>query len=66
MAQALVQPTLVENETLQIDRSAEDYLDWVENHQRPAPTRSRVTGTLIGVAVTLTAATVAVVASVGL
>ena len=53
------------NDRLEIDRSAEDYLDWVENHQRLDSQARRRSKALLGVAFTLTAAAVAVMAFAG-
>ena len=48
-----------------ISRADEDYLDWVENHERAARTSRRLSAALVGIAFTLTAATVATIAFVG-
>ena len=49
-----------------ISRADEDYLDWVENHERAVRTSRRLSAALVGIAFTLTAATVATIAFVGL
>ena len=68
MAQMMSQPVTQGSNThapLKIGRAAEDYLDWVENHQRADHPRRGVSAVLLGAAFTLTAATVAALAFAG-
>ena len=51
--------------SLEIGRAAEDYLDWVENHQRQQKAPPRVASVLMVAAFTLTAASIAAIAFAG-
>lgn len=68
MTHLLPQPVMQApaNTTIEgIGQPAEDYLDWVENHAPVGGASGAFATALIGIAVTLTAVTVAAIAFVG-